>query len=277
HLVRQLASADIEGVEQIIDELATCRPWADPKLRALVAESSPPKDAKERKERLHASLALLPVDPAQVAYLKERLLDENVGPAEALVIARRLGETDHHRDVVSWLRDLLETEHDRDRRFRAACALARLDPGNDWNQWSKEVAEELVKKDLDTAKKWTLLLRGVRSLILRSVEQVVLLDPGRPESERSLAAVLMMDILIGGFEIPTKRQLHNTLKVEGAPYQTLSELFTAGGQEGAALVHGELNKLRPAKTETLDDLARRQAHAAVLLLQMEEWYSRRGP
>ena len=95
-------------------------------------ELSPPKDAKERKERLHASLALLPVDPGQVAYLKERLLDENVGPAEALVIARSL--EDHNRDVVSWLRNLLETEHDRDRRFRAACALARLDPGNDWNQ-----------------------------------------------------------------------------------------------------------------------------------------------
>src|SRR5207244_2276457 len=47
HLVRALASADIEGVEQIIDELASCRRWADPKLRALALESSSPK------ERLH--------------------------------------------------------------------------------------------------------------------------------------------------------------------------------------------------------------------------------
>jgi hypothetical protein len=70
HLVRALASADIEGVEQIIGELASCRSWADPKLRALVAESSSPK------ERLHASLALLPVDPGQVAYLEERLLND---------------------------------------------------------------------------------------------------------------------------------------------------------------------------------------------------------
>src|SRR5207253_3260337 len=121
HLVRQLASADIEGVEQIIDDLAACRRWADPKLRALVAESSLPK------ERLHASLALLPVDPGQVAYLEQRLLD--VGPDEALVIARRLGETDHHRELVPRLRALLKTERRPERRFRAACALARLDPG----------------------------------------------------------------------------------------------------------------------------------------------------
>src|SRR5262249_56418000 len=65
HLVRALASADIEGVDQIIEELATCRPWADPKLAALVAE--PPS----AKARLHASLALLPVDPRQVGYLED--------------------------------------------------------------------------------------------------------------------------------------------------------------------------------------------------------------
>src|SRR5439155_15269353 len=150
------------------------------------------------------------------------------------------------------------------------------DPGPDWEPWSKEVAEGLVKKDLDTAKKWTLLLRGVRFIILRSVEKIVL-DPGRPESERSLAAVLLMDILIGGVNIPTQRQLHSTLALEGTPYKTLSELFTTGGQEAAAVVQGELDKLLPDDTGTLDGLARRQAHAAVLLLQLEEWDSRRGP
>src|SRR4029079_152278 len=69
HLVESLKTADIERLEPIIDYLATCRRWADPKLRAiLAAESSSPK------ERLHASLALLPVDPGQVTYLEQRLL-----------------------------------------------------------------------------------------------------------------------------------------------------------------------------------------------------------
>ena len=121
HLVESLATADIEGVEQIIEELDTCRSWADPKLKALVA------DPPSAKAKLHASLALLPVDPGQVEYLEQQLLE--VGPDEALVIARRLAETDHHREVASRLRALLETEQQPDRRFRAACALARLDPG----------------------------------------------------------------------------------------------------------------------------------------------------
>ncbi|HKB41193.1 MAG TPA: hypothetical protein VKD72_32500, partial [Gemmataceae bacterium] len=138
HLVRALASADIQGVDQIIDELATCRGWADPKLRALVAE--PPS----AKVKLHASLALLPGDPGQVAYLEEQLLQ--VGPDEALVIARRLGDTEHHREVASWLRDLLKTEWRKERRFKAACALARLDPVKDWEEWSDEVADGLVKE-----------------------------------------------------------------------------------------------------------------------------------
>src|SRR5207248_10409066 len=92
HLVESLATADTERVEPIIDELATCRRWADPKLRALVAD--PPSD----KAKLHASLALLPVDPGQVAFLEQQLLE--VRPDQALVISRRLGESDHRREVI---------------------------------------------------------------------------------------------------------------------------------------------------------------------------------
>ena len=186
HLVESLATADIEGVEQIIEELDTCRRWADPKLRALVAEPPSPK------AKLHASLALLPVDPGQVAYLEQQLLE--VGPDEALVIARRLGETDHHREVASRLRALLETEQ----RAAGPPLPRRLcpgspRPGNDWEQWSDEVADGLVKEHPASARKWAILLRwGVRVIILRSVENVVL-DPNRPESERTLAAVLAME------------------------------------------------------------------------------------
>jgi formylglycine-generating enzyme required for sulfatase activity len=55
----------------------------------------------------------------------------------------------------------------------------------------------------------------------------------------------------------------------------------AGGRDAAALVERELDKRpRPGDpTEAANNLARRQAHAAVLLLQLEEWDSpaRRGP
>ena len=275
HLVRSLASADIKGVEQIIEDLDTCRDWANPKLRALVAEPPSPK------AKLHASLALLPVDPKQVTYLEQQLLE--VGPDEAFVITGRLGKTDHHREVTSRLRALLGTadrpgtERRPDRRFRAACALARLDPSNpDWEQWSDEVAGVLVKEHPASAKTWAHLLQGVRYIILKSVEKVFL-DANRPESERNLAAELAMDHFLGTANIPAKRQLRHTLEVEGKPYDILSQLVIAGGRETAALVQGELVKETPADTETVDGLARRQAHAAVLLLQLEHWDDLRGP
>jgi formylglycine-generating enzyme required for sulfatase activity len=48
------------------------------------------------------------------------------------------------------------------------------------------------------------------------------------------------------------------------------------GGEAAALVNGELDT-SPADPADIDRLARRQAHAAVALLQLEDWDSRRGP
>ncbi|HVK16473.1 MAG TPA: SUMF1/EgtB/PvdO family nonheme iron enzyme [Fimbriiglobus sp.] len=271
HLVESLATADIERVEQIIEQLDSRRGggWIDPKLKALVA--APPS----AKAKLHASLALLPVDREQVEYLEQQLLE--VGPDEALVITRRLVETDHHREVTSWLRTLLKTEQRPDRRFRAACALSPLDQ-NDvlWEQWSDEVAGFLVKEHPASARKWALLLNRVRVIILKSVENVVL-DPNRPESERNLAAELAMEHFLGTASIEAESQLHFALEVEGKPYEILSQLVIAGGRESAALVQAELNKQSPADTETLDGLARRQAHAAVLLLQLEEWDNRRGP
>src|SRR5439155_7031565 len=56
-----------------------------------------------------------------------------------------------------------------------------------------------------------------------------------------------------------------------------SQLVIAGGRETAALVRAELDRPSPADPGDADRLARRQAHAAVLLLQLEDWDNRRGP
>jgi formylglycine-generating enzyme required for sulfatase activity len=275
HVVESLKTADIERVEQIIADLDTCRNWANPKLQAILVDSS-----STPKERLHASLALLSVDPGQVPYLEQRLL-EDVGPEEALVIVRRLAETEHHRDVVSRLQVLMNSDGAPPaRRFRAACALARLEPGDeDWrDRWSVEVADGLVKEHPETAVKWALLLRGVRVIINSQLRNIVL-DPDRPESERSLAAVLIVRILAGTNELPRDEQLRFTLETEGKPYEILSPFVLAWGREMAALVRAELDKPSPKDPGDSDRQARRQAHAAVFLLELEDWDSdsRRGP
>jgi eukaryotic-like serine/threonine-protein kinase len=285
-LVRALASADIDSVDQIIAELATCRPWADPKLRALAMESSSAKDtakeaAKAAGARLNASLALLPVDPGQVAYLEQRLLelDPNpVKPEEAFVIAEHLSRTNQCLEIASRLKALLETKRvPPARRLRAACALALLQPDNHWERWSVEVVEELVKMDLISAQKWSRLPWVKVSAILNESLKRVFRDEKRPESERSVAAALVRYTFFTYSISSAKDLMDFVLEVEGEPYSILNEWFIASGRKAATLVEAELDKPSPAGTEKVDDLARRQAHAAVVLLQLEDWDHRRGP
>jgi len=280
HLVESLKTADIERVEDIIKDLDTCRSWANPKLREIVAA-----DSSSRKERLHASLALLPVDPEQVDYLKEQLLSDDVGPDEVYVIAQHLGArhlsgTDHRPDVAKWLQAELEMESvPRDRRFRAGCVLAYLRPRNYQEQWIDEVVEELVKKDLPTAQKWSRMpMETVGTILFGSLKRVFL-DPKRPESERSHAAALARYSFVTYNASSADQLMDLVLDIDGEPYQILNQWFIATGREAERLVQLELDKKSRAAPGTVDGLARRQAHAAVVLLQLEGWDSpaRRGP
>src|SRR5262249_18758093 len=56
-----------------------------------------------------------------------------------------------------------------------------------------------------------------------------------------------------------------------------SPFVLAGGRVTDALIRAELDKQSPADPADADRLARRQAHAAVLLLQLEDWDKQRGP
>jgi formylglycine-generating enzyme required for sulfatase activity len=269
HLVRALASADIEGVDQIIKELDTCRRWADPKLRVLARESTSPK------ERLHGSLALLP-EPEHVTYLEKQLLE--VGPDEALVIARHLSRPDHRLEVAARLRDLLESKGvPPGRRFRAACVLAVLQPGDPWEPWSDEVVNELVKKELSSAQKWSRLpMQGSGTILYGSLKKVFL-DARRPESERACAAALVRYSFLTYSISSVKELMEFVLEVEGEAYDVLSEWFIASGHEAEGLVRAELDKRSPADPADVDRLARRQAHAAATLVQLADWDKRRGP
>ena len=68
-LVQRLLDADTPQVPDIVAAMADYRRWVDPSLRdELVQRSS------GSRQKLHASLALLPVDASQVDYLFNRLL-----------------------------------------------------------------------------------------------------------------------------------------------------------------------------------------------------------
>jgi hypothetical protein len=79
-LVQTLRHADAEKARGIIWQLETCRRWANPKLFRLLAETPP-----SSQQHLHASFALLSVDPSQVDYLYPRMLNVD-GDELSLVI-----------------------------------------------------------------------------------------------------------------------------------------------------------------------------------------------
>ena len=78
-LVLAVLNADIAQVPTIVGQMEEYRQWADPLLREVNS-----KAADNSRQKLHISLALLPVDAMQVDYLCERLLD--AAPNEVPVI-----------------------------------------------------------------------------------------------------------------------------------------------------------------------------------------------
>ena len=101
------------------------------------------KAAANSREKLHASLALLPVDPGQVDYLYGRLLD--AAPHEVPVIRDALAP---HKDaLLDKLWAVVETPEKgkESQRLRAAAALAKYDPESEkWATVQEAVGNDLV-------------------------------------------------------------------------------------------------------------------------------------
>jgi serine/threonine protein kinase/formylglycine-generating enzyme required for sulfatase activity len=257
-LVRALGSADTSQVSQIIDELASCRRWADPRLVDMAAGFPPTS-----KQWLHASLALLPVDSGRRGPLYEKMLVAS--PDEIYIIREAL--RGHSQELVPRLWDLLQTEPNPDRRLRAACALALYDPGNPrWQHLSPEVADKLITENPLFIVAWVDNLMAVLPDLRQSLLRI-LHDRDRPESERLMAARLF-----AGGSIAHGISMDIVLDTEGEAYEELLARFMAVLSTRAAtapdLIRTELDKgLRPDASE---NDTKRDAHTAVVLLQLNQ-------
>jgi serine/threonine protein kinase/formylglycine-generating enzyme required for sulfatase activity len=274
-LVRRLAEAEIADVPEIVTELSSYRSWAVPQLRKMI-QSSP----ETSKKRLRASLALLPVEAEQHKdYLYHRML-ETANPPEFRVIGEALGDPSakHHEELVQRLWRLLPTETNLDRRFRVLCALGIFEPRHpQWKNLSHEVANLLVQQNPLVALQWRSVTNHLREWIVQSLLNV-LRDPDRPESERSLAAELLLSYgYYEGRQWQAFRDL--VLETEGGPYEVLLPWFMADSKRAAILLNEELTTPVPphAPDKDKDDVAKRQAHAAVVLLQLDQADERLGP
>jgi formylglycine-generating enzyme required for sulfatase activity len=183
HTLRdRLLESTTADVPAIVRDMAPYRRWVDPLLQEAYTQAQEHNDARKQ---LHASLALLPVDPGQVAYLRRHLLQ--AGPEEVTVIRQAL--FDSRPALIGPLWSVVEDrKNDQDQRFRAACALAGYDADSPrWEGVSEDVAAKLVVQDPFVLARWTAALRPVRRFLLPPLA-TFLEDEKRSGPERALIA-----------------------------------------------------------------------------------------
>jgi len=263
-LVRALDSVDMAGVSKIVQDLSSCRNWADPRLRRLIEEG-------DHKQRLHASLALLPVDAGQVNYLYDRMLDADRQPDEFWILCQALRE--HRRELAERLTSFLLEEANPDRRLRAACALAFYDPRNSlWTSETKlcdEVANKLLREPPILSERWIEGTRALRRQFGISFMNIVS-DPARSDQH---ARAFHLSLFCKPLEARTEELATFILDTDDLLlYDRVLPYLLAKGNEAVKLMSDELDKKpSPEMSEVeMDILAKRRAKAAVFLLQYEQ-------
>ncbi|MHB1425376.1 MAG: protein kinase domain-containing protein [Gemmataceae bacterium] len=185
-LVQSLLNANITQVPAIVREMAPYRTWTDPSLR-----QENDKAAVKSSQKLHTSLALLPVDVSQVKYLKDRLLDAEAG--QVAVIRDALFP--HKDQLVSELWTVVEApQKDKEaQRLRAVAALAKYDAESEkWAKAQEAVGNDLVVVPAVYLSVWMEALRPVRAK-LRPQLSAIYRNKARRETERSLATDILAD------------------------------------------------------------------------------------
>ncbi len=230
-LMRELSTATITSVPEIVKEMGPYRRWVDPLLRDdyMQAEAEGRAD-----DQLRLSLALLPTDPGQAEYLYERMLGAKA--AELEVIRKEL--EGRKGELVGRLWDELRGR-DPERRFRAACALAEYDPdGAGWGEVSREVAAKLLAESAWDQLAWTGLLHGAWPHLLPALAEF-LEDERRGGAERRNIADLYRVFAEGKDE----------------PFRRLEQRLAEGD-------------LRKAQGEAKVALAKRKANVGAALVTM---------
>jgi eukaryotic-like serine/threonine-protein kinase len=258
-LVELLRTASTADVARIVRQIAGYRHWADSRLTRLLEDSEPMS-----REHLHASLALLPVDPRQADYLSERLL--TASPSDVSVLREALRPQEG--SVTPRLWELVAAAAPDDPRLLpSASALALHDPQNvRWKQASLAVSDALVGVNPVFLGAWTDLLRPVRKALTPALA-AIFRDAQRPGSERSLAANLLSDYAGDDPDLVADLLMVADPKSYSILFPTAQRL----GPRTMPLFQAEIAKQagdQEVSEDVKDQRAKRQARAAVALVRL---------
>ena len=183
--VESLRTANTTDVPAIVRLLTGYRRWANPRLQPLtqIADDT-------SREKLHGSLALLPVDASQLPFLEKRLLSAT--PAELPVIRDALKP--HRSTLVPKLWSVLDSAKPGEvSLLPAASALSDYDTTSPrWESTGSKVAQALVSVNPVYLGDWLDALRLVRDKLTAPLA-AIFRDKNRPESEHNLATNILTD------------------------------------------------------------------------------------
>jgi eukaryotic-like serine/threonine-protein kinase len=182
-LVQRLLDADTPQVPDVVVAMREYRPWVD---SALLRELE--KSSDDSRQKLHASLALLPVNANQVDYLFNRLVKST--PSELPVLRDALKT--HQSTLTPKLWTVLEAAKPGDASLLpAASALASYAPDDGkWEAVGSKVAQALVSVDAILLGPWINALRPVRAKLTVPLA-TIFQDKERLESEHKLATNIL--------------------------------------------------------------------------------------
>jgi hypothetical protein len=271
HALRgRLLDANTIEVATIVQDLAPYRPWIDPLLCEAFAQAAQDSD---RRKQLHASLALLPVDKAQVEYLYGRLLDAE--PHEVPVIRDALAN--HRSDLMDRLGATVEqpVRGKEPQRLRAAAALAKYDPASErWHKVSGKVVADLVAVNPVYFGLWSEAFRPVKAPLLAPLSVVFRERQPERTAERSLATNLLADYAADEPNVLADLLMDGDEKQFAVLYPLVAVSNSLATPQATPLVATLLTdavdrKPAPeASEEDKEQLAKRQANAAVTLLRL---------
>jgi tRNA A-37 threonylcarbamoyl transferase component Bud32 len=183
-LVDSLITADVTQLPTVISDLGDVRRWSTPLLHERLGRAE-----EGSAEKIHLSLALLPVDESQVDYLRSQLPDSTLDQFTVL----REALAPYGQSIAS---SLWETAQDEEatasERFQATAAIARFAPDDGrWQDIAPFVSRYLTDSvPLAALSEWTRLLRPARSQLSDNLMALHMAPDGSAHQKESVSWIL---------------------------------------------------------------------------------------
>jgi formylglycine-generating enzyme required for sulfatase activity/tRNA A-37 threonylcarbamoyl transferase component Bud32 len=251
-----LEDAEAAAVPALLQDLARHRADVLPRLR----ERWQDKAAGDR-QRLRLGLAL--ADDAEVRARLVDLARTAEDPQEVLLVRDAL--VPHAAEVAPMLWGQVgERPMPGAERLRLLAMLATLDrESGRWKDVAGNVVTALVHENLLRVPRWAEALRPVGGQLVPALAAACR-DAGRPEAERDLVTSLLADYAADRPEVLADLAMDADAKQFAVLYPPLRERR----DETVARLGAELDRQADGSEEVKEQLAKRQANAAVALLRL---------